>query len=130
MLKGSCCCGSIQFELNAVPDMMGSCHCSRCRKLGASTILFTRKEAFKLLQGQDFIQAYHPEAPFSYVRTFCKKCGTALGGIGSDEEAFPIPVNCLDDDPILRNQFHVFVSSKPNWYEIADTSPQYLQNPT
>ena len=34
MIQGSCCCGAVKFELNAVPDMMGTCHCSRCRKLG------------------------------------------------------------------------------------------------
>jgi hypothetical protein len=52
-----------------------------------------------------------------------------LGEIGSESASFPIPVNCLDDDPILRNQFHVFVSSKPAWYEIEDAAPQYQENP-
>lgn len=129
MIQGSCCCGAVKFELNTVPDMMGTCHCSRCRKLGSSMILFVKKESFNLLQGKEFIQTYKPEPPFSYVRTFCKKCGTALGEIGSESASFPIPVNCLDDDPVLRNQFHVFVSSKPAWYEIEDAAPQYQENP-
>lgn len=129
MIKGSCCCGVIKFEISTVPDMMGTCHCSRCRKLGSSTIVFIKKESFNLIQGKEFIEIYKPESPFSYVRTFCKKCGTALGEIGSESESFPVPVNCLDDDPGLRNQFHVFVSSKPVWYEIADSAPQYQENP-
>ncbi|MBJ9740302.1 GFA family protein [Acinetobacter oleivorans] len=129
MIKGCCCCGVIKFEISTVPDMMGTCHCSRCRKLGSSTIVFIKKESFNLIQGKEFIEIYKPESPFSYVRTFCKKCGTALGEIGSENESFPVPVNCLDDDPGLRNQFHVFVSSKPVWYEIADSAPQYEENP-
>lgn len=130
MIKGSCCCGSIKFELNTTPDMMGTCHCSRCRKLGSSTIVFVKKESFNLLQGKEFIQTYTPESPFAYARTFCKRCGTALGEIGSNSESFPVPVNCLDDDPVLRNQFHVFVSSKPVWYKICDSATQFQENPT
>ena len=129
MIKGSCCCGSIKFEISDVPSMMGTCHCSRCRKLGSSTIIFVKKENFKLIQGQDFIQKFLPEEPFKYVRTFCKTCGTALGEIGTESESFPVAVNCLDDDPILRNQFHVFVASKPEWYQICDEAPQFQENP-
>lgn len=129
MIKGSCCCGAIKFELTSAPSMMGTCHCSRCRKLGASTLVFADQKSFNLLQGQEFIQKYEPAPPFSYVRTFCKKCGTALGEIGSESESFPIPVNCLDDDPEIRNQFHVFVSSKPVWYEICDAAQQFQENP-
>jgi hypothetical protein len=129
MIKGSCCCGSIKFEISDVPSMMGTCHCSRCRKLGSSTIIFVKKENFKLIQGQDFIQKFLPEEPFKYVRTFCKTCGTALGEIGTESESFPVAVNCLDDDPILRNQFHVFVASKPEWYEICDSATQFQEDP-
>lgn len=129
MIRGSCGCGAVKFQLNVVPDMMGTCHCSRCRKFGASTIIFVKQEGFKLLQGESFIETYHPDPPFSYTRTFCKKCGSSLGDIGSDSDSFPVPVNCLDDDPVLRNQFHVFVASKPAWYEIADDSHQYQENP-
>jgi len=51
-----------------------------------------------------------------------------LGEIGSENESFPVPVNCLDD-PEIRNQFHVFVSSKPVWYEICDSAQQFQENP-
>ena len=129
MIEGSCCCGAIKFEINDAPSMMGTCHCSRCRKLGSSTIIFVKNESFKLLKGEDSIGRYTPEAPFKYERTFCKKCGTAFGEIGSKNDSFPIPVNCLDTDPILRNQFHVFVASKPDWYQICDEAPQFQENP-
>jgi len=44
MINGSCCCGAVKFELLTQPLMMGTCHCSRCRKVGASTIVFVKKE--------------------------------------------------------------------------------------
>lgn len=129
MIKGSCCCGSIKFELTSPPSMMGMCHCSRCRKLGASALVFTDKKSFNLLEGQEFIARYVPSAPYKYVRTFCKICGTALGEIGSENDSFPIPANCLDDEPGLAIQFHVFVGSKPSWYEICDNAQQFQENP-
>ena len=129
MIKGSCCCGAIQFELASPPSMMGTCHCSRCRKAGASTIAFVEGKSFTLLQGAEFIQRYEPEAPYKYTRTFCKKCGTSLGEVGSENASFPLALHCLDDDPGIRNQFHVFVSSKPAWYEIADDAQQFAEYP-
>src|SRR5450830_996337 len=130
MIKGSCCCGSIKFELTSPPNMMGTCHCSRCRKMGASTLVFVDRKSFNLLEGKEYIQRYAAEPPFKYTRTFCKKCGTALGEIISESDSFPVPVNCLDDDPKARNQFHVFVGSKPEWYEICDNAKQFQENPT
>lgn len=35
MIRGSCCCGAISFALSEPPSMMGVCHCTRCRKVGA-----------------------------------------------------------------------------------------------
>ena len=129
MIKGSCCCGAIRFELTSPPSMMGVCHCSRCRKSGSSTLAFVDKSAFKLLAGEDSIQRYEPAPPFKYARTFCKRCGTALGEVGSGGDSFPISVNCLDDDPQVRTQFHVFVGSKPAWYEICDSAKQFQESP-
>ncbi|PVX35326.1 GFA family protein [Janthinobacterium sp. 78] len=130
MIKGSCCCGSVKFELASPPSMMGMCHCSRCRKAGASALAFVDKNSFTLLEGREFIQRYEPEPPFKYARTFCKNCGTSLGEIGSESDSFPISVNCLDDDPEVRIQFHVYVGSKPAWYEICDNAKQFQESPT
>ena len=109
--------------------MMGTCHCSRCRKVGASTIIFTKKDHFQLTQGEDMLQFYHPEEGYKYTRSFCKKCGTALGEIGSDSDSFPIPANTLDDAPGLSVQFHEFTSEKPDWYQICDEAKQFDGHP-
>jgi hypothetical protein len=130
MIKGSCCYGSIKFELSSAPSMMGTCHCSRCRKVGASTFVFVKKEAFRWIQGQEFVSQYKPVAPYAYTRCFCNKCGSALGEPVSQEDSFPIAASCLDDDPIVRNQFHEFVSEKSSWYEICDAAKQFPEHPS
>ncbi|WP_456243382.1 GFA family protein [Undibacterium umbellatum] len=58
MINGSCCCGSIKFQLTSPPSMMGMCHCSPCRKVGASALAFVDKSSFNLLEGKEFIQGY------------------------------------------------------------------------
>lgn len=130
MIQGSCCCGTVRFALNAPPTMMGTCHCSRCRKLGASAFVFVSRASLEWIAGRDAVARYEPTAPFIYARCFCRNCGTALGEIDSEADSFPIAANCLDDDPVVRNRFHEFVSAKPAWYEICDDAKQFPEHPS
>lgn len=120
MIRGSCYCGKIKFQLKEKPLMMGSCHCSRCRKAAGSVFVFVNRENLEWIEGKEFVATYTPEPPFKYNRNFCNVCGTSLGEILSSEKSFPIAANCLDDDPLVRNQFHEFVDSKPAWYDTCD----------
>ena len=129
MIKGSCCCGAVAFELKAQPSLMGTCHCSRCRKAGASTIVFVKREDLVWIKGREHVALYQPEAPYKYGRCFCKICGSSLGEILSEEDSFPIAANALDDAIGLKNQFHEFVGEKPDWYEICDGAEQSEGSP-
>lgn len=129
MINGSCCCGAVTFELTSEPSMMGTCHCSRCRKVGASAIVFIKKETLKWVQGKDHVALYQPDPPHSYGRCFCKVCGTSLGEILSQDESFPIAANALDAPFGAKNSFHEFVAEKPDWYEICDDAPQSEGHP-
>ena len=78
-IKGSCCCGGVRFELFEPPLLMGTCHCSRCRKAGSGVYAYVRAEAFHWLAGEDLLTRYRPKPPFRFTRSFCKRCGTSLG---------------------------------------------------
>lgn len=129
MIRGSCNCGAVRFELTAPPRMMGTCHCSRCRKAGAGTFVLVARDSLSWLAGREAVASYAPEPPFKYARCFCRHCGTGLGEIASDAETFPIAAHCLDDDPEVRNGFHEWVSVKPAWYEICDEAKRFPENP-
>jgi hypothetical protein len=124
MINGSCCCGAVKFKLLAEPSMIGTCHCSRCRKVGASSIAFVKKVDLKWVQGQEQVQLFESTSPYIFGRCFCKVCGSSLGEILSEENSFPIAANALDGDLNLKNQSHEFVGEKPSWYEICDDAPQ------
>lgn len=128
-MQGSCCCGAVRFELLGPPTMMGTCHCSRCRKVGAATFVFVKKDDLRWIAGRDQVERYEPAAPYKYARCFCKICGTGLGEISSEQESFPIAANTLDADPVVRNRFHEFVAEKPDWYDICDGAKQFDHHP-
>lgn len=130
MIQASCCCGEVRFALTEPPTVMGTCHCSRCRKLGAGVFVFVRRETLHWIAGQEAVARYEPAAPFTYARCFCRVCGTSLGEIDSQADSFPIAANCLDDDPQVRNRFHEFTADKPPWYEICDDAKQFPGHPT
>jgi hypothetical protein len=129
MIRASCCCGAIQFALTSPPSMMGTCHCSRCRKVGAATFVFVRRESLHWIAGRGHVRRYQPEPPYRYARCFCDRCGTALGEIDSEADSFPVAAHCLDDDPGIRNLFHEFVAEKPAWYGICDDAKQFAEHP-
>ncbi|WP_027834524.1 GFA family protein [Maritalea myrionectae] len=129
MIKGSCCCGTVKFELKNKPSMLGTCHCSRCRKVGASAIIFVKKDDLVWVQGKDQVATYKPEAPYKYERNFCKNCGTSLGEILSNDDSFPIAANAIDSELDLKNQMHEFVAEKPSWYEICDEAARNMEHP-
>ncbi|OED47955.1 GFA family protein [Leisingera sp. S232] len=124
MIEGSCCCGAVRFELLAQPGLMGTCHCARCRKAGASTIVFVKQGDLRWIAGREEVALYQPAPPYKYGRCFCRTCGSSLGEILSEEESFPIAANALNGGLEVRNSFHEFVGEKPDWYEICDGAKQ------
>ena len=41
MVKGSCLCGGVQYEVGGELNLMANCHCSMCRKHhGAAFVTF------------------------------------------------------------------------------------------
>lgn len=130
MLTGSCCCGKIKFDLKAQPSMMGTCHCSRCRKAGASVMIFVKRETLEVTEGWEHIKTYHPEEGYKYKRDFCSACGTSLGEFTSKESSFPIPANIVGSEIDIENGFHEFVSEKPKWIKICDNAKQFPGHPS
>ena len=109
--------------------MMGTCHCSRCRKVGASNLVFVKSETFQITSGRDKISTYKLEPPYKYDRCFCSVCGSALGEVLSESDSFPVSANCIDEDIRVENKFHEFVSEKPSWLKIGDTAKQFDEHP-
>jgi len=130
MIRGSCLCGGVQFEIQRAVGPFELCHCSRCRKTSGSGFvagLGVRVEDFRLLAGEDLISVYEApivERPPAYRVAFCSRCGSPVPDPPSGATWFEVPAGILDDDPELRPDKHIFIDYKDAWFEITDSLPQ------
>lgn len=120
MVRGSCLCGGIGWEVEGALEWMGHCHCSMCRKqAGAAFVSFAGGAArLRLLRGEDLVGRYASSAGGS--RAFCTVCGALTPAAAADAAVVFVPAGCLDDDPGLRPQMHIFAASQAPWYQIPD----------
>ena len=130
MIRGSCLCGGVRFEIARAVGPFELCHCSRCRKASGSAFvafLGVNRVDFRLLQGGDLIETFEAplrESPPPYRTQFCGRCGSPVPDANGDAPWMEIPAGLLDDDPQLRPERHIFVDYKSPWFSITDEVPQ------
>ena len=102
VIKGSCLCGAIQYQLTQKPGWAHHCHCSRCRKVrGAAfaTNAFVPLDAFAYTRGEDRLRSYKPPEAERFTHVFCEVCGSSLPFRNTLGGRVIIPMGSLDDDP-------------------------------
>ena len=131
MLRGSCLCGGVRYEISGPLSYPLNCHCSMCRKAhGAAFRSRARVKAddFRWTQGAELL-TYYESSPGNH-RGFCRVCGSPLlSRFDNDPSSYGLPLGALDDDPGIKPGFHVFVASKAPWYDITDELPQFAELP-
>jgi hypothetical protein len=130
MIRGSCLCKRVRFEIRGKLGRASHCHCSMCRKAhGAAfgSYAAVRAENLKLLSGEELILRYRSSP--GVERTFCSRCGSTLQFISEKSPGIiDVALGTLDDDPGIRVPHHIFVASKAPWYDITDGLPQYPES--
>jgi hypothetical protein len=127
---GQCLCGTVKYQVDGPFNAMVNCHCSMCRKAHGSqfvTYVTAPLAAFRWLSGEDNITVFPSSAHGR--RGFCRSCGSATPLLFEDMGIAIVPAGCLDGDPGLRPQMHIFVGSKAAGYVITDDLPQYERYP-
>jgi hypothetical protein len=95
---GGCHCGKVRFEV--MMDITGaiSCNCSICSKRGW-LLTFVPSTSFTLTTGENELTEYQFNKKMIH-HLFCKTCGTASFGKGSDgqgNEMIAVNLRCIDD---------------------------------
>ena len=131
MIRGSCLCGGVEFQITGSLTQALNCHCSMCRKAQGSAFrsrASLRAVDFAWVQGESLVTFYE-SSPGNH-RGFCRVCGSP---ILSKFDAYPayygLPLGALDDDPGIRPALHVHVASKAPWFTITDDLPQLAEGP-
>ncbi|MDD2344455.1 MAG: GFA family protein [Tolumonas sp.] len=131
MLKGSCLCNAIQYEIQGElgPTMM--CHCSKCRKANGSAYAINaavKTDQFHFIKGQELVSEF--ESSPGVFRSFCKQCGSPLlSRRPSQPDIVRLRIGTLDTPVDVKPLAHIFVGSKASWDEIHDDIPQYEERP-
>ncbi len=127
MLRGSCLCDAVRYEVSGPLAGALNCHCSMCRK--AHGAAFRSRAAvkaghFRWVAGEALV-TYYESSPGNH-RGFCRVCGTPLlSRFDHDASVFGLPLGALDDDPGIKPKRHVFVADKAPWFDITDELPQF-----
>lgn len=126
MLRGSCLCGQVQYELHGSPIVMYYCHCGACRKATGSafaTNIIVLTEDFKVVAGQELLSSF--ESSPNKRRHFCSACGSPIYSHGeATKHVVSVRSGTLDTDPAIRPSVHSYVASKAPWFAICDELPQ------
>lgn len=129
MLRGSCLCGSVRYEVGGPVHDVHNCHCSMCRKShGAAFSTFARLTAgdLRFVSGNEHVRAYRSSSQIE--RTFCDTCGSRLTvRFDGMPDAVWVSVGTLEDGAGVQPESHMFVGSKAPWLEISDGLPQFAE---
>lgn len=125
MIRGSCLCGTVRWEVDGPLRHFGHCHCSIYRKAHAApfaSYLSAKLEDYRLVAGAEAVRQY--ESSPGFTREFCATCGSVTPMMVDGWRAV-IPAGCLDDDPEVRPALHIFAAAKAPWHRITDDLPQH-----
>jgi hypothetical protein len=105
MIKASCHCGAVQFEVDAPPGDVNSCNCSVCRRYGALWAYYQRpEERFAIENGVTDIYSWG-DRDLEFHR--CRVCGCVTYWMAVDRtyeclgiNARLMPPELLDEIPV------------------------------
>jgi hypothetical protein len=115
-MRGSCLCGTIEYEVTQLDSAIEHCSCRYCRKAHAAafnTSAAVKPDHFKWIKGSERLK-FHESSP-GKRRYFCADCGTHLVARRSGLDALLLRVATLDEDPGQVPQFQIWASSEVPW---------------
>jgi hypothetical protein len=128
MIRGSCLCGAVRFEVTGKTTDIGMCHCSKCRKVSgvASNANFmVGRDGLRWLAGEDGIKEFQLPSGWGVWR--CAACGSPTPMLHPGGGAYWVPAGLLDTDPEVGVGGHIFVGSKAAWDEIGGSASQRME---
>lgn len=134
LLKGSCHCGAVQFQLNSKhPYPFNICYCSICRKTqgaGGFAINLSGDADSLEITGEENITVYQAKVPDAETgdmedsparRNFCKICSSNLWVWDPRWPELLHPfASAIDNElPVPPERTHLMLGSKADWVVLA-----------
>jgi hypothetical protein len=128
-LRGSCLCGSVKYELDALPVTAGYCHCTRCQHRTGTAAAASAQivpGSLRITAGVEDVRSWTPDDG-GYEKCFCGACGGALWSADpANRDHLFVRLGTFDTDPGIRPQYRQFVSYAAAWEPLPDDGlPRY-----
>ncbi len=128
-VQGGCFCNLVRYRVRGPLQNARACHCSRCRKAfsGASSAYaeLAPSASLEWTSGKDDLTTH--ETGNSWAMAFCAKCGSTICGIHNGE-VHGVTLGCIDGDPGVEIEMHIFVDSKAPWDHIGGNAKQHSEH--
>jgi len=129
LLKGSCLCGTIRYEVSGSLGPVGHCHCRTCRKAHSAafnTAASVTRQSFRWVAGETRVASF--ESAPGKRRYFCPVCGSHLMAAWDGRPEVILRIGSLDEGPNDRPVAHIWTSLKAPWFEITDALPRFEES--
>lgn len=126
VVKGSCLCGAVEYEIDQLDMPIAHCHCHTCRKAHAAAYASTagvKREHFRWLKGENKLTAY--ESSPGKLRRFCSVCGSHVVAERPAQPHLILRVATLDEDPGLKPTAHIWCSHDVPWLHDGEDVPSF-----
>ena len=124
-LKGSCLCGAVQFEVTGPIRGIGSCHCSKCRKVSGTTgnaQFIITIEKFAWVRGKEDVKGFKLADGWGPSR--CKTCGSPIPD-SYDGQRMWVQAGLMDEPLDTDFKLHIFCGSRADWDQESPDSQSY-----
>ena len=132
LLKGSCLCGDVSYQIEGEALAFYHCHCLRCRKMngtGHASNIRVQASTVNWLSGKDLIRSYKVPEADRFRNDFCGKCGSPLPRLFANLNLIVLPAGTLDMEPPELETSRIFCDSRAAW-SCQDELPAYAEYPT
>ena len=129
-LMGSCLCGTVPFGVEGPIRGVGSCHCSKCRKVsgtGGNAQFVVKADKFWWRRGESDIVTFKQSDGWGPAR--CKTCGSPVPDSYDGWQRIWVQAGLMDDPLDTQITQHIFCGSRADWDREASDAKHHEEYP-
>jgi len=113
--RGSCLCGKVRFSVAGEIRGVGSCHCSKCRKVSGgngNAVFIVPMERLRWIAGEGDVKVFALADGWGVSR--CRDCGSPVPS-SFDGRQMWVHAGLMDDSLGTDVKRHIFCASRADW---------------